>query len=162
MVKGHKVSVAKNKQKTRINRNLNEVDPGYQKGELSRPVIRAVPPKDYFPGKKSLDSLSYSPPNFLFLSKKVSPSLAMRGFACGSPGLQSRITVLCRSHRNPSLLENIAGCLFLSGQYSYAKKNPGRQVHFLALLGGLRIWRCHELWWRSQMQLGSGFAVAVA
>ena len=25
----------------------------------------------------------------------------------------------------------------------------------------LRIWHCHELWYRSQMQLGSGVAVAV-
>ena len=26
----------------------------------------------------------------------------------------------------------------------------------LALLIGLRIWHCHELWYRSQTQLGSG------
>ena len=32
----------------------------------------------------------------------------------------------------------------------------------LALLSGLRIWRCRELWCRSQMWLGSGVAVAVA
>ena len=30
------------------------------------------------------------------------------------------------------------------------------------LLGKLSIRRCHELWWRLQMQLGSGVAVAVA
>ena len=29
------------------------------------------------------------------------------------------------------------------------------------LLSGLRIWRCSELWCRSQMQLGSGIAVAL-
>ena len=28
-------------------------------------------------------------------------------------------------------------------------------------LSGLRIWYCHKLWCRSQMQLGSGIAVAV-
>jgi len=28
-------------------------------------------------------------------------------------------------------------------------------------LSGLRIWRCHELWCRLQMQLGSRIAVAV-
>ena len=34
-------------------------------------------------------------------------------------------------------------------------------VPSLALLSGLRILHCHELWCRSQMQLGSGIAVAV-
>ena len=34
-------------------------------------------------------------------------------------------------------------------------------VWSLALLIGLRIWRCHELWCRSQMRLGSCVAVAV-
>ena len=29
------------------------------------------------------------------------------------------------------------------------------------MLSGLRIWRCHELWCRSQTQLTSGVAVAV-
>ena len=32
----------------------------------------------------------------------------------------------------------------------------------LASLSGLRIWRCQELWYSSQMQLGSGVAVALA
>ena len=32
----------------------------------------------------------------------------------------------------------------------------------LASLNGLRIWRCHELWCRSQTQLRSGIAVALA
>ena len=35
-------------------------------------------------------------------------------------------------------------------------------IQSLALLGGLRIWRCHELWYRTQMQLGSGIAVSLA
>ena len=35
-------------------------------------------------------------------------------------------------------------------------------VQSLALLSGLRIWRCPELWCRSQTRLGSGVAVAVA
>ena len=35
-------------------------------------------------------------------------------------------------------------------------------VRSLAPLSGLRIWRCHELWYRSQMQLRSRIAVAVA
>ena len=34
-------------------------------------------------------------------------------------------------------------------------------VRSLASLSGLRIWHCHELWSRSQMQLRSGIAVAV-
>ena len=36
------------------------------------------------------------------------------------------------------------------------------QVPSLASLRGLRIWHCHELWYRMQTQLGSGIAVAVA
>ena len=36
------------------------------------------------------------------------------------------------------------------------------RVRSLALLNGLRIGRCRELWCRSQMQLGSGVAVLVA
>ena len=35
-------------------------------------------------------------------------------------------------------------------------------IWYLALLSVLRIWSFHELWRRSQMQLGSGIAVAVA
>ena len=35
-------------------------------------------------------------------------------------------------------------------------------VQYLVLLSGLRIQRCCELWRRSQMQLGTGVAVAVA
>ena len=35
------------------------------------------------------------------------------------------------------------------------------QVQSLASLSELRIWHCHELWCRSQMQLGSSVAVAV-
>ena len=33
-------------------------------------------------------------------------------------------------------------------------------VQSLASLSGLRIWRCCELWYRSQTWLGSGIAVA--
>ena len=36
------------------------------------------------------------------------------------------------------------------------------QVRSLALLSGLRIQRCRELWCRSQMWLGSHVAVALA
>ena len=36
------------------------------------------------------------------------------------------------------------------------------QVQSLTSLNGLRIWRCHELWCRSQMWPRSGIAVAVA
>jgi len=36
------------------------------------------------------------------------------------------------------------------------------RVPSLALISGLRIWCCPELWCRSQRQLGSGVAVALA
>ena len=35
------------------------------------------------------------------------------------------------------------------------------RVQFLALLSGLRIWHCHELWYRLQTRLGSCAAMAV-
>ena len=35
------------------------------------------------------------------------------------------------------------------------------QVQSLDSLSGLRIWHCHDLWCRSQMQLGSHIAMAV-
>ena len=35
-------------------------------------------------------------------------------------------------------------------------------VQYLALLSGLRIWHCCELWDRLQTQFGSHIAVAVA
>ena len=35
------------------------------------------------------------------------------------------------------------------------------RVWSLASLSGLRIWHCHELWFRSQTRLGFGIAVAV-
>ena len=36
------------------------------------------------------------------------------------------------------------------------------RVQSLVSLSGLRIWRCHELWCRSQTWLGSWVVVAVA
>ena len=35
------------------------------------------------------------------------------------------------------------------------------QVQSLASLSGLKIWCCHELWWKLQMWLRSSIAVAV-
>ena len=35
------------------------------------------------------------------------------------------------------------------------------QIPSLALLNGLRIWHCQELWYRLHMQLGSQVALAV-
>ena len=35
-------------------------------------------------------------------------------------------------------------------------------VQSVALLSGLRIWRCHKLWCRSQMRLGSDVAAVAA
>ena len=40
--------------------------------------------------------------------------------------------------------------------------NPTRNHEVLGLLSGVRIRRCHKLWCRSQTQLGSYVAVAVA
>ena len=40
--------------------------------------------------------------------------------------------------------------------------NTRFQVRSLALFSALRIWHCHELWYRLQTRLGFGAAVAVA
>ena len=39
-------------------------------------------------------------------------------------------------------------------------EDAGSVPGLLASLSGLRIQSCHELWWRLQMLLGSGVAVA--
>ena len=53
----------------------------------------------------------------------------------------------------------------MSSHRGAVEMNPTRNHEvvgmILAFLSGLRIWRCHELWHRSQMQLGSCIAVAV-
>ena len=43
-----------------------------------------------------------------------------------------------------------------------AEMNLSMRVRSLALLSGLRIWHCPELWCRSQMKLECGVAVVVA
>ena len=52
-----------------------------------------------------------------------------------------------------------------SARRGTVETNPTRNHEvaglILASLSGLRIWRCCELWCRSQMRLGSGIAVAV-
>ena len=47
------------------------------------------------------------------------------------------------------------------GNISLLNPLKNSQWGFPAWLSGLRIWRCHELWCRSQMRLGSRVAVAV-
>ena len=47
-------------------------------------------------------------------------------------------------------------------QYGTQLLSMRMQVQTLASLIGLRIWRCHELWCRSQTQLGCHVAVGVA
>ena len=74
-----------------MNRNLNSIEMGDQKGKLSCPASIAEPNRKKKhsssflrrtqPVKKSIGL--YSPPNFFFPSIKCSPSLAMQGLACG-------------------------------------------------------------------------------
>ena len=49
----------------------------------------------------------------------------------------------------------------MAQQLTNPTRNMRLQVRSLALLPGLRIRHCHELWCRSQTQLGSCIAVAV-
>ena len=51
----------------------------------------------------------------------------------------------------------------IMAQHKQIRLEPMRlQILSQALLSGLRIWHCHELWCRSQTWLRSGVAVAVA
>ena len=67
---------------------------------------------------------------------------------------------------------SIKNILLVSSKYSWRSSHYGKaeanlifmrmQVQSLGFLSGLRIRSCHELWYRSQMQLRSGISVAVA
>ena len=54
----------------------------------------------------------------------------------------------------------------MSSCHGAAEMNPTRNCVIVGLIRGVAQWvkdrRCHELWYRSQMRLGSGIAVAVA
>ena len=55
------------------------------------------------------------------------------------------VPIVAQWLRNPTSIHEDAGSTQVAGS-----------------LSGLRIWHCHELWCRSQMQFGSHIAVAVA
>ena len=48
-----------------------------------------------------------------------------------------------------------------SSHHGSAETNPTRNHEVAGSLSGLRIRRCHEVWYRSKTRLGSGVAVAV-
>ena len=65
----------------------------------------------------------------------------------------------CSSSQPAWMLQKISGMefpLWLSGN-----KFIRMRVRSLTSLGGLRIRHCHELWCRSQTQLGSGIVMVV-
>ena len=74
------------------------------------------------------------------------------------------------SHNGSSLILIFLGChswdnrnaLRSSHRGSVVNEPMRTRVQSLALLSGLRIWCCCELWCRLQIQLGSGVSVAVA
>ena len=60
------------------------------------------------------------------------------------------------------LIRNVvSGVLVMAQQKQILLVSMRMQVRFLASISRLRIWRCHELWCRSQTRLSSGLAVAV-
>ena len=61
----------------------------------------------------------------------------------------------------PSRIQGLLGVLVVVQQKRIRLGTMGLQVPPLASFGGLRIRRCHELWCRSQVQLGTWIAVAV-
>ena len=60
-----------------------------------------------------------------------------------------------------NFIRNCQGVRIMAQWLANLTKNMRLQVQSLALPSGLRIWRCHELWCRSQMRLRSQLAVAV-
>ena len=119
MFKGYKISVVKNKQKPQLRRV------GRPEGGALMPCDDSRAQEDSFPGKKSPGPfVYYSPPNFLFLSIKASPSLAVGGFARGSPWLQTLNynSLLILIPNKPTFAGEISGSLFISGQH---KKSSG-------------------------------------
>ena len=92
-----------------------------------------------------------------------------RLYLCGDKVLMGILctffTVCCESKTVLKIksIFNKRGCqelpMWLSGLQTQQVSMKTR-VRSLALLSGLRIWHCCELWCRSQMRLGSGIAVA--
>ena len=83
--------------------------------------------------------LSYPPPNFIWEVKTL-----------GLEMLTHFIKITLR--RVPVVAQQI---------WTWLVSIQRTHVWSLASLGGLRIWCCHELWYRLQTRLESGIAVAV-
>ena len=60
-----------------------------------------------------------------------------------------------------AIINNFTGVPVVSPQKQIRLGTMRLRVQSLSLLSGLRIQRCHELWYRLQTQLGSVIAVAV-
>ena len=79
------------------------------------------------------------------------------------PDRHDSVTQCCTDYWHD--LSSYEKCMGRSSHCGAAETNPTRNhevvVQSLALLSGLRIQRCHELWFRLQTWLGSGIAVAV-
>ena len=74
------------------------------------------------------------------------------------PGVNQDVTVTACSHASRIIKWGVPVMM----QWQQIQLGTIRLlIQSLALLSGLRIWHCHELWCRSQTQLGSGIAMAV-
>ena len=73
---------------------------------------------------------------------------------CGLGSIPGLETSTCQEHNNNKKE--------LDFPVVAAETNPTGGIRFLASLSGLKSQRCHELWCRSQMLLGSDIAVAMA
>ena len=72
------------------------------------------------------------------------------------PVVQSKSVLLFLTHRTW-----VQGVPIVAQQKPIGLGSMRLQVRSQTSLSGLRIWRCHELWCRSQTQLGTHFAVTV-
>ena len=71
--------------------------------------------------------------------------------------------IIWRGDKTDYIINNVGGVPMV-GQWSMNLElgTMRLRVRSLALLSGLKIWCCRELWCRLQTQPGSGIAVAVA
>ena len=71
-------------------------------------------------------------------------------------------TKSCKIPREKNLIKKNKGVPIVAQWLTNLTRNHGLQLWSLALLSGLRIQCCCELWYRSQTRLGSQVAVALA
>ena len=85
----------------------------------------------------------------------------LKEFSTTKPALQQLLKEFLLAEKKKPQLETRKLGIPIMAQWLMNLTRNHLQVKSLVLLSGLRIWCCHELWCRLQMQLGSHVAVAL-